>query len=168
MSIRLIGSYHERLGKGGPCFTDRLGITSVLRVSMSSFYRLKTMEPCYVWVLQTMTRYCSLLRAVCQHAGVHGWCQTEGAQPSRMPRSADGWRLPRSLGRSCCSGCKAWIATECFPRPGWVEQSLGADSDTCWESYATEEGRRAWWGWEEGHCEWSFCSYLGPYPAWEG
>lgn len=51
-------------------------------------------------VLQTTARYCSLLRAACQPAGGHGWCQTEGAYPSGMSRSAGDWRLPKSLGRS--------------------------------------------------------------------
>lgn len=68
--------------------------------------------------LQTITCYCSLLRAVCQTAGGHGWHQSEGAQPSGMPRSAGDWRLPKRLNRSRHSGCKASIALECLSGPG--------------------------------------------------
>lgn len=48
VGIKLIRSYYVFLSKGGLCFTEGLEITSVLRVNVRSFSRLRTMKPCYV------------------------------------------------------------------------------------------------------------------------
>lgn len=48
MRIQLIGSYCVFLSKEGLRVTQGLEITSILRVSVRSFSRLKTMKPCCV------------------------------------------------------------------------------------------------------------------------